>query len=452
MSKFHHSHSATESGNVFNRLQSGTTTPETYARLLLRSLGRHDSPLPAHDSRPAHWLWAQSGAMWLTGQTDGPARACSAPIASCAQGAWLALSALCPEQLDPDFEAFRLLGERAAIAGLGRRGRISPGGACRLIDTADGMIALNLARDADHELLHAWLEQPVAEQAEISAVVAKRSANELIQRARLLGLAAATLTQPRLCTRWFRHTRLAPPAAIGHTPLVIDLSTLWAGPLAGALLAQCGARVIKLESLSRPDGARSGPAAFFDLLNADKESVVLDIAKEHDRARLTSLLLCADIVIESSRPRALEQMGIHAADIVAANPGLVWLAISGYGRESPSRDWIAYGDDAGVAAGLSWVVGNSGFDPVFCADAIADPLTGLHAALAGFAAWQSGGGLLIDIALHDVTAWCINAGVDDSLPEESAIAEPRARVPSARAARAGADTDRVLREFINGAP
>src|SRR5690606_31258969 len=142
---------------------------------------------------------------------------------------------------------------------------------------------------------------------------------------------------------WYRQTRCAdataPPT---KAPLVIDLSSLWAGPLCGQLLSETGARVIKVESTARPDGARRGNAAFFDLMNGGKESLVLDLSAQQGREQLLALLKRADIIIESTRPRALEHMGIFATDVLAANPGAVWLAISGYGRSSPQRDWIAY--------------------------------------------------------------------------------------------------------------
>ena len=388
--------------------------------------------------------------MWLSGHADGAPRACPAPLAACAQGAWLALSALCPQHLDPRFDAYRLLGERAAIAGLGRRGRRSAGGACHLLDTADGALALNLARDDDRDLIPAWLEQAVANMEELAAVVHGRRTGPLLERARLLGLAAAPVVPPRACASWFRATRHAPAQrARSGVPLVVDLSSLWAGPLCAQLLSGCGARVIKVESTTRPDGARSGPARFHDLLNAGKESVALDLRARTDRMRLRSLLGKADIVIESARPRALEQMGILATELLAERPGMVWLGITGYGRRAPMRDWIAYGDDAGVAAGLAWLVGGKGKDPVFCADAIADPLAGLHAAALALAAWLDGGGQLLDIALHDVAAFCAAAG---SVPEScmapaQEVALPVARVGTARAAELGADTSRVLREF-----
>jgi len=228
---------------------------------------------------------------------------------------------------------------------------------------------------------------------------------------------------------------------------VLDLSTLWAGPLCAQLLAAGGARVLKVESLSRPDGARRGPAAFYDLLNAGKESVALDLASATGRRQLLALLGHADIVVESARPRALQQMGIQAADMVAAHPGLTWLSVTGYGRREPLCDWIAYGDDAGVAAGLSWLMGGDRGDPVFCGDAIADPLTGLHAALLAQAAWQAGGGQLLDIALCDVVAYCIGTGRVAPAGAELEVAVPVARAAPGRASESGADTARILAEF-----
>jgi len=421
-------------------------TPSAHARALLGALGQRHITLPCEDTREAAWLWAHSGAMWLTGHADGAPRACPAPLAACAQGAWLALAALCP-RLDARFDAFRLLGERAAIAGLGRHGRVSAGGACRLLDTADGMLALNLARTSDRELLHAWLEHPVTDDETLAAMACERRTSELMDRARLLGLAAAPLTAPRPVDNWFRSERYAPAIrGVPEIPLVIDLSGLWAGPLCAQLLRQCGARVVKVESRTRPDGARFGPADFHDLMNAGKESVVIELDRERGRAELAGLLSHADIVIESSRSRALEQMGIRAAEFVAARPGMVWVGISGYGRQAPMRDWIAYGDDAGVAAGLSWIIGDAGSDPVFCGDAIADPLAGLHAALLALAAWRDGGGQLLDVSLYGVVAHCVAAAHVPVTPSLD-VALPAARPVTERAVEAGADTARVLREF-----
>ena len=88
-------------------------------------------------------------------------------------------------------------------------------------------------------------------------------------------------------------------------------------------------------------------------------------------------------MIESSRPRALRRLGLHADEWLAAGPGRIWLSITGYGREDP-RQRVAFGDDAAVAGGLV-ATGTDG-SPAFCADAIADPLTGMLAAAAALAA------------------------------------------------------------------
>jgi len=387
--------------------------------------------------------------MWLSGHADGDPRSCPAPLAACAQGAWLALASLEPS-LDPHFDASRLLGERAAIAGLSRGGRVSAGGACRLLDTADGGLALNLAREDDIELLSAWLEREGVAVGELASVVKRYPTRYLVERARLLGLAAAPLAAPQRGRYWYRAQRSGCKVeGDRERPLVVDLSTLWAGPLCAQLLAQCGARVIKVESIQRPDGARGGPPAFYNLMNNGKESVALDIKQADGLAHLRALLERADIVIESARPRALEQMGIYAADLVRAGTGKVWLSITGYGRRAPLREWIAYGDDAGVAAGLSWLMGGDQGDPVFCGDAIADPLTGLHGALLALAAWRNGGGVLLDVALRRVMAYCISAGPEvQRTAVYCEVAKPRARAPVLPAAELGADTARVLGELL----
>ncbi|MGH8453859.1 MAG: CoA transferase [Nevskiales bacterium] len=199
-----------------------------------------------------------------------------------------------------------------------------------------------------------------------------------------------------------------------RAPLIVDLASLWAGPLCSRLLQRMGAEVIKLESTQRPDGARNGPAAFFDLLNVGKRTVTLDFSSAQGRDQLRALLGRADIVIEGSRPRALRQLGIHAETLIEENPGLNWISISGYGRGEPQENWIAYGDDAAVAAGLSHVQYQATGQRMIVGDAIADPLTGLHAALAAWASWLGGGGRLISLALRDVVNHCLRFDLPDS--------------------------------------
>jgi len=421
-----------------------------YARHLLASLGC-DAPVTAEDRHPAV-AWAESGAMALTGDAAGPAEICPVPLASCAAGALAALGALAGERFS--FDGAQLLGERAAIFGLGRQGAVSPGGSCRLLPCADGWLALNLARPEDRALLPAWLEQEIEfDWPALESALPRYETAPLVERGRLLGLALGPLAlPPEDPPAWHRVLMTGPHRAPSKVPLVIDLTGLWAGPLAGHLLGLLGARVVKVESLRRPDGARLGPAAFYDLLNAGKASVALDFAGDEGRAQLRALLDVADIVLESARPRALEQLGIDAAALVAARPGLSWVSLTGYGRMPPQSGWVAFGDDAAVAAGLSALLPRFAGRPIFCADAVADPLTGLHAALAAWHSWLDGQSRLIALSLHEVTAHCcsVTAPADPAEWEDMldyagiAAAAPYARPVAGAARPLGADTAEIL--------
>jgi len=400
--------------------------------------------------------------MALTGDASGPAQVLPLPLASYADGVLGALSSLHPASHLERLDGPALLAERAALAGFRRAGSISAGGGCHLLSAADGFLAVNLARDADWEMLPAWLEAgAIKDWHGLARALRKRSAAQCVDRGRLIGLAVAPEASPSGAplTPWYREIyrseRRRTPGA--SAPLVVDLSSLWAGPLASHLLQSLGARVIKVESSARPDGMRSGGTHFYDLLNAGKASVALDFERPRGRAQLRELLLRADIVIEGSRPRALRQLGILAEEIVEES-ATTWVAISGYGREEPAANWVAFGDDAGVAAGLSRILRECTGVPMFCADAIADPLTGLHAALAAWSSFASGGGRLLSLALSDVVTHCIQFGgpLDAAALKERAakwrrcitpeeVAAPRARPLPARSARPlGADTISIL--------
>jgi crotonobetainyl-CoA:carnitine CoA-transferase CaiB-like acyl-CoA transferase len=249
-----------------------------------------------------------------------------------------------------------------------------------------------------------------------------------------------------------RQTLGAAPSTGPEGLLVVDLSSLWAGPLCGDLLAGAGAHVVKVESVARPDGARRGPAAFFDLLNGRKRSVALDFTSRSGAALLRQLVERADVVIEASRPRALEQLGIRAVDVVQGGSGgpRVWVSITGYGRTSASASpgdgsgRVAFGDDAAAAGGL--VVWREGA-PLFCADAVADPVTGLRAAVACLDALAAGGRWLLDVSMAAVCARL--AGPTMAIPEDlrRTVAEPKARPAATAAPALGADTAEVLAEL-----
>ena len=278
-----------------------------------------------------------------------------------------------------------LLGERATLNGFRIPGRISAGGGCRLWDTATVPLALNLARPDDRTLLPALFgDESVsdADPAGLRAALMRHDAAGLVARGREMGLAIAALDEQPLPGERALPVGgpAAPAAAIGSKPLVIDLSALWAGPLCGNLLHLTGAEVVKVENPRRPDAMRTGDPALFARLNQGKANVALDPAIPQDRAALLDLIARADVVIDSSRPRALEQFGIVADRLVGEMPGLVWMSITGHGIDAETADWVGFGDDCGVAGGLSAALLRASGTIGFGGDAIADPLTGIRAA------------------------------------------------------------------------
>jgi crotonobetainyl-CoA:carnitine CoA-transferase CaiB-like acyl-CoA transferase len=197
--------------------------------------------------------------------------------------------------------------------------------------------------------------------------------------------------------------------------------------------------VIKVESTARPDGARRGPTSFFDLLNGEKRSVALDVSTAPGRRDLRRLIEAADVVIESARPRALEHMGIVAADALGQSTGpRVWVSITSHGRGLGRGQRVGFGDCAAVAGGL---VAADDDGPCFLADAVADPLTGLVTAAAVLEALAAGGHWLIDAAMAPMAARVAGPLLDTpGVPAQC----PRARDITRRAPAYGSDTAAVL--------
>ena len=300
------------------------------------------------------------------------------------------------ERLDVDGPA--LLRERSEILRIAPAGTTSAGGTCRLLVARDGRwIAINLARRSDTELLAPWMshEWDGAPWDAVAEHLRSVDSVDAVERAQLLGIPAAVATEARAAAP-VRVTPGARRRARGSTPLVVDFSALWAGPLCARLLREGGARVIKVELPERPDGARAGHPAFWDRLNGSKEQRTLEVSA------LARLLDDADVVVTSARPRALEQLGLDLGRR-AAERGLIWVAITGYGMTGEWRDRVAFGDDAAVAGGLAVAAG--GVDaPVFVGDAPADPLAGLNAADAATRALDDGHGAVLDVSMRDGVA------------------------------------------------
>jgi hypothetical protein len=386
--------------------------------------------------------------MALTGRSDGPALGPPAGFVERVHR----LEAGVALELD----ALALLGERAALSGLSRQGDRSCGGASRLLRAGDGWLALSLARPGDIELLGAWLGSSASladdPWSSVAPVVAERAVPELVAGGALLGLPVAALPAGRRVASLDDELPVvaeqfgaAPPVQMAEL-LVVDLSSLWAGPLCAQLLGLAGARIVKVESTGRPDGARFGPPAFFDLLHAGHESVALDFTTTEGREDLARLVEAADVVIEASRPRALRQLGIDAEGLLRDGRPRVWLSITGYGRTGDAAQRVAFGDDGAVAGGLV-VWDEQG--PCFCADAIADPLTGLVAANAVLASIAQGGRWLLDVSLQQVAAFFAGETVVTS-STPARVAPPRARCAAGVAAPLGAHTEAVLAEVRQG--
>lgn len=378
-------------------------------------------------------LWASCGAMALTGRAAGPALLGTGSPASAVHAALNRISAAGVARVP----GVQLLGERAALTGAGRNAPWSAGGSFRILPALDGWLGVSLARPADVSMLPALVEDDVSEPwPAIGTWLRRTPAGLAAARAQLLGLPAAEVpARPAAPVR--------PPVVVTPggsrepvaRPFVLDFSALWAGPLAAHLLGLAGARVVKVESRTRPDGARSGSLRFFDLLQAGHEAVALDFTGQ--RQELGRLVARADVIIEASRPRALAQLGIDATREVAR--GAIWVSITAAGRDHGLR--AGFGDD--VAAGAGLVAWEDGV-PYPMADALADPLSGITAAAAAIEALSGRRGALIDVSMHDV---CAAAAVAPRTGPADVIASaPAARTPRGAAVPMGHDTARVLAE------
>jgi CoA-transferase family III len=302
----------------------------------------------------------------------------------------------------------KLLGMRAALNGFRVPGQLSAGGGCRLYPAQGGWIALSLTRPDDRALLPALFGDASLhpdDDAAIAAHMAAGDADALVAKGAELGLPIASDRETLLGPAWEVTCRGIGTGRLSHSkPQIIDLSALWAGPLATHLLQLAGATIHKVESITRPDAMRDGDPALFNWLNQNKAALALDLRSEEGRDELVTLIRNADIVIESSRPRALLQLGIDADALVAEVPGLVWISITGHGVRGDSANRIGFGDDCGVAGGLTAALREASGKTGFVGDAIADPLTGIVAARLAWDRWASGVGGRITLSMSGIVA------------------------------------------------
>ena len=193
---------------------------------------------------------------------------------------------------------------------------------------------------------------------------------------------------------------------------VLDLTRVLAGPYCTMLLADMGARVIKIEQPGRGDDTRAwgppfvgGESTYFLSVNRNKESVTLDFKSPRGRDILDQLISRADILVENFRPGVLARIGLDYASLQAAHPRLVYCSISGFGQTGPRSRQPGYDAVVQAEGGLMSITGDGDGEPFRLGVAIADLTAGLLAtqgiALALFARERTGRGQSVDVALFD---------------------------------------------------
>jgi len=193
---------------------------------------------------------------------------------------------------------------------------------------------------------------------------------------------------------------------------VLELAQIMAGPTCGMMLADMGADVIKVEKLPGGDDARGyreptqgGVSAPFLMLNRNKRGIALDLKRDEGRAILLRLVARADVLTENYRRGTLEKLGVGYDVLARANPGLIYCAVSGYGRDGPYADKGGFDLIAQGFAGLMSITGEPGGPPVKTGNSVADINAGLLAVSGILAAYahkqRTGQGQVVDTSLME---------------------------------------------------
>jgi crotonobetainyl-CoA:carnitine CoA-transferase CaiB-like acyl-CoA transferase len=200
------------------------------------------------------------------------------------------------------------------------------------------------------------------------------------------------------------------------TPLqgltVLDLTRVLSGPYCSMILADMGARVIKIEQPGKGDDTRGwgppfieGESAYFLSINRNKESLTLDFKSPEGRAVLDRLLAKADVLVENFRPGTLGKLGLGYDTLKAKHPRLIYCSISGFGQTGPRQHEAGYDAVMQAEGGLMSITGSAEGPPYRLGVAIADIVSGMFAAqgitLALLARERTGRGQEVDIAMLD---------------------------------------------------
>ncbi len=197
--------------------------------------------------------------------------------------------------------------------------------------------------------------------------------------------------------------------------VVVDFTRVLSGPYCTMLLADMGARVIKVEQPGKGDDTRAwgppfirGESAYFLSINRNKESITLDLKRREARDVLDRLLAKADVLVENFRPGTMDRMGIGYERVSADHPRLVYCAISGFGQTGPRRDLPGYDAVVQAEGGLMSITGAADGPPYRLGVAISDIVAGIFAShgivLALLARERTDRGQLVDVGMLDATA------------------------------------------------
>ncbi|MFG2608182.1 CaiB/BaiF CoA transferase family protein [Streptomyces sp. NPDC048514] len=198
-----------------------------------------------------------------------------------------------------------------------------------------------------------------------------------------------------------------PPALAGLR--VLDLATLFAGPLSATLLGDFGAEVIKVEHPRRPDPsrghgpARQGVGLWWKVLGRNKRTITLDLSTPGGRGTLLRLAATADVVIENFRPGTLERWDLGWDELSAANPRLILARVTAFGQFGPYAHRPGFGTLAEAMSGFAAMTGEPDAPPTLPPFGLADSVAGLataYAVLTALAARErTGTGQVVDMAI-----------------------------------------------------
>lgn len=195
--------------------------------------------------------------------------------------------------------------------------------------------------------------------------------------------------------------------------VVVDFSRVLAGPFATMMLADLGARVIKVERPGTGDDSRSygpfvdGSSVYFARVNHGKESIALDLRDPGDLDVARGLIAAADVLVENFRPGVMDRLGLGPEALLAEHPRLVYCSVSGFGHSGPWSQLPAYDAVVQGMSGIMAITGEAGGPPAKPGTPIADLSAGLYAfgaitsALLGRAV--TGKGTHVDVAMYDAT-------------------------------------------------